>query len=40
VAVFEDGRAQQRPAVTIPNEPTQIRKLFSRLKKDGEVRAC
>jgi transposase len=40
VAVFDDGRAQQGPVVTIPNEPTQIRKLFSRLKKEGEVRAC
>lgn len=40
VAVFDDGRGQQGPVVTIPNEPTQIRKLFSRLKKEGEVRAC
>jgi transposase len=40
VAAFEDSRLPGRPVVTIPNEPTQIRKLFSRLKKDGEVRAC
>jgi transposase len=40
VAVFEDRRSDGRPVVTIPNEPTQIRKLFSRLKKEGEIRAC
>jgi transposase len=40
VAVFEDARTQGRPVVTIANEPTQIRKVFSRLKKEGEVRAC
>jgi transposase len=39
VAVFERDRPG-RPCVTIPNEPTQIRKLFSRLKKEGEVHAC
>lgn len=40
VAVFEGARSQGRPVVTIPNEPTQIRKLFGRLKKEGEVKAC
>ena len=40
VAILERDGAQSRPTQTIPNEPTQIRKLFSRLKKDGEVRAC
>lgn len=40
VAVFESSRSQGRPVVTIPNEPIQIRKLFSRLKTEGEVRAC
>jgi transposase len=39
VAVVDDARAG-RPVVTITNEPTQIRKLFSRLKKEGDVRAC
>jgi len=40
VAVFEGARAEGRPVVTIPNEPPLIRKLFSRLHKEGEVRAC
>jgi len=40
VAVFEATRSQGRPAMTIPNEPGQIRKLFSRLKREGDVRAC
>ena len=40
VAVLEGDRAQARPIVTIPNEPMQIRKLFSRLRKEGDVRAC
>jgi len=40
VAVFEGARAQGRPAVTVPNEPIHIRKLFSRLQKEGAVRAC
>jgi len=40
VAVFEGTQTQGRPVVTVPNEPGQIRKLFSRLKKEGEVRAC
>ena len=40
VAVFEDRHAQGRPGVCIPNDAGQIRKLFSRLKKEGEVHAC
>lgn len=40
VAVFEGGLSQGRPVVTIRNEPTQIRKLFGRLKREGQVRAC
>lgn len=40
VAVFEEGRSEGRLAVTIPNDPHQIRKLFARLKKEGGVRAC
>lgn len=40
VAVLESEGAQSRPTLTIPNEPAQIRKLFSRLKKEGAVRAC
>jgi|HubBroStandDraft_2_1064218.scaffolds.fasta_scaffold82394_1 transposase len=40
VAVFEGGHAQGRPGVSIPNDAGQIRKLFSRLKKEGEVHAC
>ncbi len=40
VAVFEDARTEGRPVVTLPNEPTAIRKLFSRLKKEGEIRSC
>lgn len=39
VAVVDDARAG-RPVVTITNEPTRIRKVFSRQKKEGEVRAC
>lgn len=35
-----DGRSTARPTVTVPNEPPQIRKLFTRLKKEGDVRAC
>lgn len=40
VAVFEGARTEGRTVLLIPNEPSQIRKLFSRLKKEGEVRAC
>jgi transposase len=39
VAVL-DGRRTGRPTVTVPNEPAQLRRLFARLKKEGEVRAC
>ncbi len=37
VAVFEGVRTQGRPVVAIPNDPAQIRKLFSRLKKEGSL---
>jgi transposase len=40
VAVLEATRSQGRPAVTIPNEAGQIRKLFCRLKREGDVRVC
>ncbi|HTC68976.1 MAG TPA: hypothetical protein VK662_05350 [Acidothermaceae bacterium] len=40
VAVFEGTRSEGRPVVTIRNDPAQVRKLFSRLRKEGEVRAC
>jgi len=40
VAVLGGSGPQDRPVVTVPNEPTQIRKLFGRLKKEGELRAC
>jgi transposase len=40
VAVFEDAGHQRRPVTTIPNEPTQIRKSFSRLQREGRIRAC
>lgn len=40
VAVVDRDRREERPSLTIPNEPTEVRKLFSRLKKEGEIRAC
>src|SRR6185312_8525686 len=40
VAVFEGTRSEGRAVTTMPNDPAHIRKLFSRLKKEGEVRAC
>jgi transposase len=40
VAVFDGTRSQGRPTVAIPNDAMQIRKLFARLKKEGEVCAC
>jgi hypothetical protein len=40
VAVFEGTRSEGRPVVTIRNDPAQVRKLLSRLRKEGEVRAC
>lgn len=40
ISVLErDGRGA-RPTITIPNDPKEIRRVFGRLKKDGEVRAC
>lgn len=39
VAVL-DGRKEARPTVTVPNEPAQIRRVFARLKKEGDIRAC
>ncbi len=39
VAVL-DGRSEVRPTVAVPNEPAQIRKIFTRLKKEGDVSAC
>jgi transposase len=39
VAVVDDAR-EGRPVVRITNDATQIRKVFTRLKKEGEVRAC
>jgi transposase len=40
VAVLEGDLREGRPTVTVPNEPKQPRRLFGRLKKEGEVRAC
>jgi transposase len=40
VAVFEGTRSEGRPVITIANEPAQIRRLFSRLDREGDVRAC
>jgi transposase len=40
VAVFEGDRVPGRTVVSIPNDPAQIRRLFARLAKEGEVRAC
>lgn len=40
VAVLEGDRRDGRPTVTVPNDAKQLRRLFGRLKKEGEVRAC
>lgn len=40
MAVFVGACSQGRPVVSFPNDPGQIRRLFARLKTEGEVRAC
>ncbi len=40
VAVFEGTSSEGRPVVSIPNQPAHIRKVFAKLVKQGEVRAC
>lgn len=37
MAAFERTRSQGRPVVAVKNNPAQTRRLFSRLKKEGEV---
>jgi len=40
VAVLGPQGHQARPTLTIANEPRELRRLFTRLKREGEVRAC
>lgn len=40
VAVLEGQSREMRPAVTLRNEPKELRRLFMRLKREGEVQAC
>jgi transposase len=40
VAVLDGKGRDCRPVVTVANEPAQLRKLFSKLKKEGTVSAC
>jgi transposase len=40
VSVLEGDHERPRPAVTIPNEPLKVRRLFGRMKAEGEVRSC
>ena len=40
VAILEAEGRECRPVVTMRNDPKELRKLFSRLKKEGPVAAC
>jgi transposase len=40
VAVLVGETREPRPPVTIPNRTEEIRRLFGRLRKEGDVRAC
>jgi transposase len=40
VSVLPEGAREPRPVVMIANTPGEIRKLFTRLRKEGEIRAC
>lgn len=40
VSVLPDRGSEVRPTVTIPNRPAEVRRLFARLAKDAQVRAC
>ncbi len=40
VSVLEDRAKEPRPAVTVRNEPGELKKLFRRLMKEGPVSAC
>jgi transposase len=40
VSMLPDRGGEARPTVTIPNRPADVRRLFARLAKDGQVRAC
>ena len=40
VAILEGDLREGRPTLTVPNDPKQLRRLFERLRKEGEVRAC
>jgi transposase len=40
LCVFHDNERELRQQMTIPNEPGVIRKVFTKLQREGEVRAC
>ncbi len=40
VSVLEAGRKEARPTVKLRNDATELKRLFGRLKKEGEVKAC
>jgi transposase len=40
VSVLEARKRQPRPCLKVPNDEGKLRRLFSRLKKEGTVRAC
>ncbi len=40
ISVLEGDSSEGRPTVKMPNDPAKLKRYFSRLKKEGEVRAC
>jgi len=40
LSVLEGSHREARPTVTLRNQPTELKRLFGRLRKEGVVRAC
>jgi transposase len=40
LSVLEGSQRDARPTVTVPNAASELKRLFGRLRKEGEVRAC
>jgi transposase len=40
ISVLEEHGRLPRPCIKMPNDPTKLRRMFGRLKKEGSIRAC
>ena len=40
LSVLEGSHRDARPTVAVRNQPSELKRVFGRLRKEGEVRAC